>query len=79
MVNCIFGTEDVFVDDEAGTFRLTSVSFTHLSDGSILAENVVKLISRDLVRQVSDEDYAIDFGWKARVGFDFGIHFSIKI
>ena len=79
MVNCIFGTEDVFVDDEAGAFRLASVSFTHLSDGSILAENVVKLISRDLVGQVSDEDYAIDFRWQARIGFDFGIHFSIKI
>lgn len=62
--DCVFGAENVLVNNESGAFGLWIASFANLSDFAIFTEDVVELVSTDLVGEVADEEDAVDLGWK---------------
>ena len=49
MIYCIFGIIDVFIDNECSVSCLWDVPSAYLTDGSVLAKDVVKLLGGDFL------------------------------
>ena len=75
VVNCILCTVNVFIYNEAGAFCFRYVTFSDLTDIAVLSEDIVELIRGNFVRQVTNENNAVNLRWKPRVSFNFGIHY----
>ena len=45
VLDCIFGAENILVDDEGSSLGLCTVAFADLSDLAVFAEDVVEFIS----------------------------------
>jgi len=70
----VFGVEDVLVNNKCGPSSLWSVSYSDLSDGPVLAEDVVHLFPCDFVGKVSNVQDTIHFWGQSNISLPLHRH-----